>query len=119
MELIDLVKINSCPIKYYSGFEIESILNHPKDGSEGLMVVFFKSIKEEEIKHKRHELILNLLESKEIRNFRDLIDKLNNPYLALYETHGYTDIIYKSLKYKIENIRDSNFQTWEIIETIK
>lgn len=119
MELIEQAKVNSCPIKYYLGFEIETILNHPKDGSDGLMVVFFNSIKEEEKKHKRHELILNLLESKEIRNFRDLIDKLNNPFLALYETHGYTDIIYKSLKYKIEYIRDSEFQTWEIIEKLK
>jgi len=79
------------------------------------MIVFFNSIKSEETKHKRHQLILNLLESKQIQNFNDILDGLDNPYLTLYETHGYTDIIYKSIKLKLEVIRDYNFQASDII----
>lgn len=109
MQLIEEAIVNKTTIKYYSGFDLESILNHPEDGSQGMMIVFFNSIKEEEKKHTRHELILHLLESKQIEKFSDVLDKLNNSYLALYETHGYTDIIYKSLKYKLEYIRDYNF----------
>lgn len=115
MELIEESLINGNQVKYYSGFDLQQILNHPKDGSRGMMVVFFNSIKEEELKHTRHELILNLLESKQIIKFSDILEKLDNPYLALYETHGYTDIIYKSFKYKLEVIRDYNFQASETI----
>ena len=115
MELIEETIVNKCPVKYYKGFDIESVLNHPKDGSEGMMVVFFNSIKEEETKHTRHELIQHLLESKEIRQFSDILDKLNNSYLALYETHGYTDIIFKSIQYKLEVIRDYHFEASEIL----
>lgn len=115
MELIEETIVNKCIVKYYKGFDIESILKHPKDGSEGMMVVFFNSIKEEETKHTRHELIQHLLESKEIRQFSDILDKLDNCYLALYETQGYTDIIFKSIKYKLESIRDYNFKASEIL----
>jgi hypothetical protein len=115
MEIIEESLINNHQVKYYSGFDLESILKHPKDGSEGMMVVFFNSIKSEEIKHKRHQFILNLLESKQIQNFNEILDKLDNPYLALYETHGYTDIIYKSIKLKFEVIKDYNFEASDII----
>jgi hypothetical protein len=80
-----------------------------------MMVVFFNSIKEEEKKHTRHELILHLLESKQIEKFSDVLFNLDNNYLVLYETQGYTDIIYKSLKYKIEIIRDYHFSTSETL----
>ena len=112
MELIEETIINKYPVKYYKGFDLQQILNHPKDGSDGMMVVFFKSIKDEELKHTRHELILHLLE---IEQFSDILDKLDNCYLALYETHGYTDIIYKSIKYKLEVIRDYHFSASEML----
>lgn len=115
MELIEETIINKCSVKYYKGFDLQQILNHPKDGSDGMMVVFFKSIKDEELKHTRHELILHLLESKQIEQFSDILDKLDNSYLALYETHGYTDIIYKSIKYKLEVIKDYHFTASEIL----
>jgi hypothetical protein len=115
MELIEETIINKCQVKYFKGFDLPKILNHPKDGSEGLMVVLFNSIKQEELKYTRHELILHLLESKKIEKFSDILDNIDNSYLTLYETHGYTDIIYKSLKYKLEVIRDYHFAASEIL----
>ena len=115
MEIIEETIINNCKIKYYSGFDLESIISHPKDGSEGMMFVFFNSIKLEETRYKRHQIILNLLESKQVQNFNDILDGLDNCYLALYETHGYTDVIYKSIKLKLEVIKDYNFQASDII----
>lgn len=115
MNLIEETIVNKCKVRYFKGFDLSKILNHPKDGSDGMMVVLFNSIKQEELKHKRHELILHLLESKQIEKFSDILDKLDNSYLALYETHGYTDIIYKSLKYKLEVIQDYHFAASEIL----
>jgi hypothetical protein len=110
MDLIEEVIVSKVTVRYYKGFDIDRILKHPKDGSDGMMVVFFNSIKEEETKYKRHQLIQYLLESKEISRFSDILDGFNNSYLALYETHGYTDIIYKSIKNKLEIIKDYNFE---------
>lgn len=106
MDIISESKISGINIRYYNGFDIDKILKHPKDGTKGVMVVFFESIEQEEKKHNRNEIIISLLESKKINNFIDIIDSLNNPYLMLYQTHGYTDLVYKSIKNKIENIKD-------------
>lgn len=109
MKLITSSEIKDFKINYYDGFDLERILNHPHDGRDGIMVVFFDSLKEEEIKHNRNEKIKSLLESKKIKDFSDIIDKLNNNYLMLYQTHGFTDVVFKSIKNKIENIKDINY----------
>ncbi len=115
MELIEETMVNNCQVRYYNGFDIESILSHPKDGSNGMMVVFFNSIRSEELKYKRNQIILNLLESHQVQSFQDILESLDNPYLALYETNGYTEIIYKSIKNKLEIIRDYNFESSQIL----
>jgi hypothetical protein len=115
MELIEESLINKHQVKYYNGFDLERIIKHPKDGSEGMMVVFFNSIKIEETKYRRHQLILDILESEKIQNFKEVLENLDNPYLTLYETHGYTDIIYKSIKLKLEVIKEYSFQASDII----
>ena len=109
MKLITSSEIKDFKINYYDGFDLERILNHPADGRDGIMVVFFDSIKEEEIKHNRNEKIKSLLESKKIKDFSDIMDKLNNNYLMLYQTHGFTDLVFKSIKNKLENIKDINY----------
>ena len=109
MKLITSSEIKDFKINYYDGFDLERILNHPADGRDGIMVVFFDSIKDEEIKHNRNEKIKSLLESKKIKDFSDIMDKLNNNYLMLYQTHGFTDLVFKSIKNKLENIKDINY----------
>ena len=109
MKLITSSEIKYFKINYYDGFDLERILNHPADGRDGIMVVFFDSIKDEEIKHNRNEKIKSLLESKKIKDFSDIMDKLNNNYLMLYQTHGFTDLVFKSIKNKLENIKDINY----------
>ena len=109
MKLITSSEIKDFKINYYDGFDLERILNHPAYGRDGIMVVFFDSIKDEEIKHNRNEKIKSLLESKKIKDFSDIMDKLNNNYLMLYQTHGFTDLVFKSIKNKLENIKDINY----------
>lgn len=103
--IINESEINNTKIKYYSGFDIDMIINHPSDGKNGMLVVFFDSISEEEIKHKRNEKILSLIENKKIKKFDDIFN-LDNPYLALWQTNGQTDIVYKLVKNKIEENRE-------------
>ena len=49
MELIEEALVNKFLIKYYKGFDIESILKHPKDGSDGMMVVFLIQLKKKKL----------------------------------------------------------------------
>lgn len=105
--------IDNTRIRYYSGFDIDMIINHPSDGKDGMLIVFFDSIKEEEIKHNRDEKILSLIENKKIEKFDDIFN-LDNPYLALWQTNGQTDIVYKLVKNKMEKIMVSTNVAWNI-----
>ena len=110
MSLLEETEVNNCKVKYYFGLDIELILDHPKDGSMGMMVVFFNSVDDEKKKHKRDQRLLKILESRNIENFDTLLDKIDNHYVCLYQTHGYTNIIHQSIKFKLETIKDFNFR---------
>ena len=47
MNLIYENTIDGINFKYYNGMEIESIHNHPKDGSQGMMIVFIENWEKE------------------------------------------------------------------------
>jgi len=89
-------------IKYYEGFDVEKIKNHPPDGSNGMMVVFFESLENEQKKYNRKQKLSNLLNNTIYNDFNKLIDGLSNNYLMINETKGYHDIIYRSVKSKLE-----------------
>jgi hypothetical protein len=98
MKLIDECK----NIKYYEGFDVNEIKNHPTDGSKGLMVVFFESLDKEEQKYERSQKISNILNNTIYTTFNNMIDNLTNDYLIINETKGYTDVIYRSIRSKME-----------------
>lgn len=90
------------PIRYYRGIDIDTIMNHPKDGSQGIIIAFFDSIETEKTKLRRRELISKILNNNDEKTFDMLIEN-ENPYVILYETQGYEDIIFRSVKQKVEN----------------
>lgn len=115
MEKIDESFLNGIKIIYYKGFNLDNILNHSKDGSDGMMVVFFNS-DDENKKFKRDKIISNILEEeKKIINFIDVIRQIDNPYISLYETHGYDEVLFQIIKNKLECIKDSDFISSELI----
>lgn len=89
-------------VKYYEGFDVNEIKNHPTDGSNGLMVVFFESLDQEEQKYNRSQKISNILNNTIYTNFHNMIDNLSNDYLMINETKGYTDLIYRSIRSKMD-----------------
>lgn len=105
MILID----DSDNIKYYDGLNLSKVLSHPDDGTDGVMIVFFNSLQDECKKHNRKSRISEIIEGCEFEDFNDKIDRIDNTYLILYETRGYTDIIYKSVRNRIENVNDHEF----------
>jgi len=115
MEKIDEVVLNGISIKYYFGFNLDEIRNHSKSGDDGMMIVFVSSVKNEKIKYQRNKIINDILESQNNLDFYEILDSIDNPYISIYETHGYNDVFYKSIKNKMELIRDFDFKISETI----
>lgn len=114
MDLIYESIIDRIPVRYYKGMDASKIINHPKDGTDGLMIVFLDSIKEEKKKHIRNSKIEEILLSKIDESF-DKIFELDNSYLIIYQTDGYTDILFEMAKNKIES-RNPYINPWNIIK---
>jgi len=111
VKLID----DSDNIRYYDGLDLDKVQSHPSDGSEGVMIVFFNSLKDECKKYNRKSRISQIVKNYKFEDFNEKIDKIDNSFLILYETRGYTDIIYQSVRNRIENVNDYQFPVTSII----
>ena len=100
MNFLDEIIINNIVIKFWSGFDLQSILAHPKNGSEGFMVVLIESIDSERIKFNRDIKLNKILSLNTDLKFDDLLSELDNKYLALYQSRGEDEILIKILKEK-------------------
>ena len=46
MIFLDEINVSGEVIKFWKGFDLEVILNHPKDGKEGFMIVLIDSVED-------------------------------------------------------------------------
>ena len=95
MILLDEIEVEKVAVRFWEGIDIEKISKHPKDGSEGLMIVLFDSLKQERIEHK----IYSILEDTEI-DIDEFITNIDNNYVTLYQTNGFTDELISVIKNK-------------------
>jgi hypothetical protein len=106
MRLISETNLDGTKIQYFEGCDINKMLNHPSDGSDGIMVVFIKSYKDETIVFNRNSMINSILEGGDRpKRLSEIFDQLNNNYLMVYQTSGFTEVVYQGVKNKIENYR--------------
>jgi hypothetical protein len=75
------------------------------DGSDGIMVVFIKSYKDEEIMFNRDSIINSIIGGTRFKKLSEIFEQLDNHYLMIYQTSGFIDVVYKSVKNKIENFK--------------
>jgi CRISPR/Cas system-associated endonuclease Cas1 len=95
MTFLEQIEVEKVEVKFWKGIDIDKILNHPKDGSSGFMIVLFDSIKQEKIDYK----ITSILDNSEI-DFDKFIDTVDNNYVMLYQTNGLTDELISAIKKK-------------------
>lgn len=95
MTFLDEIEVEKIVVKFWKGIDIGKISKHPKDGSDGFMIVLFDSVKQEKIDHK----ISSVLGDVEI-DFDELINTMNNNYVMLYQTNGLTDELISAIKKK-------------------
>jgi hypothetical protein len=100
MTFLDEISVNNTVIKFWSGFDLKSILSHPKNGSEGFMIVLVESIDTERIKFDRDLKLNKILNQHSDLEFDDILSKLDNKYLALYQSRGEDETLVKIIKEK-------------------
>ncbi len=110
MTFLDKIDIKNTEVKFWSGFDLNQIMSHSIDGSDGYMIILVESINKEKMKFQRESKINQILGKKRI-DFDNLIDNINNNYVSIYQSNGEDELIVKILKEKFDkNLDWQSFQ---------
>lgn len=85
MIFLDEINVSGEVIKFWKGFDLEVILNHPKDGKKGLMIVLIDSVQAIRKEIQRDMLLNSILDNSKLEDFDNILENLDNNYLALYQ----------------------------------
>ena len=113
MIFLDEINVSGEVIKFWKGFDLEVILNHPKDGKMGLMIVLIDSVQAIRKEIQRDMLLNSILDNSKLEDFDNILENLDNNYLALYQSSGQDDLLLKTLKDKF-----TKTQEWKPISGI-
>lgn len=105
MTFLDKIFIGNISVEFWSGFDVDEILKHPKDGTKGFMIVLINSIEEEKIRFQRDSKLRQIF-GEEGLDFDNLLSKLNNSYISLYQTRGENELLLNILKEKFNKTLD-------------
>jgi hypothetical protein len=97
MILLDEIIINGVVTKFWKGIDPESVLKHSKTGEDGFMIILIDSVKAEI----RNQKIDSIIKNKDW-DVESLLDKLNNNYIAIYQSPVEHKVMVKILKEKFE-----------------
>jgi hypothetical protein len=87
-------------IKYYEGIDFNIVLDHSKDGSEGMLIFFIEKWQNEVNQWKRDNKIKKVLGDSYIEGN---ISEIDNSYIAIYQSDGLSiQELYKIIRKKIE-----------------
>jgi hypothetical protein len=96
MTLIEEINCSGVRILFYDGIDFDMIFRHE---SEDFLIFFIDSWAEEAKRWKRESRIKTIVEGTDYKNFS--INELNNPNVAIYQTSGRLDAIYKTIRDKV------------------
>lgn len=102
MELISEILINDIITKFYKGFDYNTMLNHPKDGSNGFMIVFIDKWSDIIFRLNRSNKIDRILKNVDRIDFKNF--KFDNNYMIIYQTQGEFKAVYESIKERMQKI---------------
>ena len=109
MILIDEILENEIPVRFYNGIDFDIILNHPQDGSGGMIICFMDRWVDEVKRYVRDSKIDYLINGSKLN---ELEPHINNNYVCIYQTSGNTELIYKVIRQKWES---QVKQPWSIV----
>jgi len=106
MTLFDEININGDVVKFYDGIDYEFIRNYDK---QEFIIIFIEDWAKEQISFVREAKINSLFDDKEYQTLEDI----NNPYIAIYQTSGYLEIVAESIKKKLlVNVNVNHNEPW-------
>jgi hypothetical protein len=107
MILIDEIIVDNVNIKFYKGMDIDLLLNHNRDGSNGFIFCFIDSWTAEVKSYNRQRKLVSLVDDINYKEFE--WEMINNNYINIYQTEGLgIDIVYETIRGKLEK---NNFLT--------
>lgn len=115
MNLIYKNKVDNLEIKYYEGIDFDIVKNHPKDGSNGMLIFFIHNWQKEVNKWKRNNLISKLLGEK---NEDYDLSNIDNNFILIYQSEGIPiGVLFETIKGKVERGQLIN-KPWIAISSI-
>lgn len=86
MKLIEKTNIKSIEVSFYEGIDMDFAINHPKDGSNGLIIFFIDSWVNEVKTYERQNKLKSILDNDNSECFK--LEDIDNNYLSIYQTNG-------------------------------
>jgi len=110
MILIDETIIDNIEVGFYDGMDIDKLLNHPKDGSNGFIYCFIENWINEIKSYNRQRKISSVIDGVVYEEFE--WDNINNNYICVYQTEGMLiKDVYETIRKKLE-INRLDIQPW-------
>ena len=101
MILIDETIIDNVEVFFYEGMDIDKLLNHPKDGSNGFIYCFIDNWVSEIKRYNRQRKISSVIDGVVYEEFE--WDNINNNYICIYQTEGMlVKDVYETIRNKVE-----------------
>ena len=116
MILIDEIIVDNVDVKFYEGMDVDKLLNHPKDGSNGFIYCFIDNWVNEIKTYNRQRKISSVIDDIKYKEFE--WDSINNNYICIYQTEGMLiKDVYETIRKKVEVNQFPN-QPWIITKGI-
>jgi hypothetical protein len=101
MILIDKIIIDNIKVEFYEGMDVDKLLNHPKDGSNGFIYCFIDNWVSEIKRYNRQRKISSVIDGVLYEEFE--WDNINNNYICIYQTEGMLiKDVYETIRKKVE-----------------
>jgi len=101
MILIDEIIVDNVEVRFYEGMDVDKLLNHPKDGSNGFIYCFIENWVNEIKTYNRQRKISSVIDDIKYKEFE--WDNINNTYICIYQTEGMLiKDVYETIRKKVE-----------------
>lgn len=98
MTLIEEIIISGDNFKFYDGLDIDTILKHPKDGSNGFILCFVKNFEDVLKSYNRNSKISTLIDGTEFLKIKH--KHIKNQFAIIYQSYK-TIELYNIIKNKV------------------
>lgn len=102
MTLIETIHVDNKKVSFYNGIDFNTIIDHPKDGSNGFIFCFIDSWVKEVTSWERESKINSVLTDEVVKKFKS--QDIENNYIAIYQLDGTEPgVLFQIIKEKVIN----------------